>query len=51
MGFWSGFWTVNFIVAGAAFVGIAAVVAVRGVADLRSMLADLKAAQQKRQGK
>ena len=51
MGFWSGFWTVNFIVAGTAFAGIAAVVAVRGVADLRAMLADLRAAQQKRQGK
>jgi UPF0716 family protein affecting phage T7 exclusion len=51
MGFWSGFWTVNFIIAGTAFVGIAAVVAVRGVADLRNMLADLRAGQTKRRGK
>ena len=51
MGFWSSFWTLNFIIAGTAFVGIAAVVAVRGVADLRNMLADLRAEQQKRQGK
>jgi hypothetical protein len=42
MGFWADFWTVNFIVAGSAFVLIAAVVAVRGVADLRAMLAALR---------
>ncbi|MES1257190.1 MAG: hypothetical protein ABUS51_02125 [Acidobacteriota bacterium] len=51
MGFWSGFWTLNFIVAGSAFAGIALVVAVRGVADLRNMLADLRAAQDKRRGR
>lgn len=45
MGFWADFWTLNFIVAGSAFAGIAAVVAFRGVADLRNMLADLKHAQ------
>jgi hypothetical protein len=45
MVFWSWFWTVNFIVAGSAFAGIALVVAYKGVADLRTMLADLKAAQ------
>jgi len=49
MGFWSGFWTLNFIVAGSAFAGIAMVVAVRGVADLRNMLADLQSAQRERQ--
>jgi hypothetical protein len=45
MVFWSWFWTVNFIVAGSAFAAIALVVAFKGVADLRAMLADLKAAQ------
>jgi hypothetical protein len=45
MGFWAGFWTFNFVVAGGAFALIAAVVAVRGIADLRGMLAALKAEQ------
>ena len=45
MGFWADFWTLNFIIAGSAFAGIAAMVAFRGVADLRNMLADLKHAQ------
>jgi hypothetical protein len=39
---WYWFWTVNFVVAGAAFVLIALVVAVRGVGDLRSMFAALR---------
>jgi len=43
MVFWRWFWTINFIVAGSAFAGIALVVAVRGVADLRAMLAALRA--------
>jgi hypothetical protein len=43
MGPWGWFWTINFIVAGSAFAGIAVVVAVRGVGDLRAMLAALKA--------
>ncbi len=42
MSFWAGFWTINFIVAGSAFALIAAVVAIRGVADLRAMLAALR---------
>ena len=42
---WMVFWTLNFIVAGAAFALIALVVAVRGAADLRSMLKALKAEQ------
>jgi len=41
MDLWYLFWTVNFVVAGAAFVGIAAVVSVRGVADLRAMFTAL----------
>ncbi|MDQ1474728.1 MAG: hypothetical protein QOJ99_6208 [Bryobacterales bacterium] len=49
MAFWSWFWTVNFIIAGSAFAAIALVVAFKGVADLRTMLADLKAAQVLRQ--
>jgi hypothetical protein len=43
MAFWSWFWTINFIVAGSAFAGIALVVAFRGVADLRAMLTALRA--------
>ncbi len=42
MGFWYYFWTINFIVAGSAFVLIAVVVSVRGGQDLRSMFARLK---------
>ena len=42
MRFWYWFWTGNFIVAGSAFVLIALVVAVGGVADLRRMLEALK---------
>ena len=42
MSFWADFWTLNFIVAGGAFALIALVVAVRGVADLRAMLAALR---------
>jgi hypothetical protein len=45
MEFWATFWTFNFIVAGGAFAIIAAVTAVRGVADLRAMLAALKSEQ------
>jgi hypothetical protein len=42
MGFWYYFWTINFIVAGAAFVLITVIVLVRGSQDLRSMFARLK---------
>ncbi|HVW84728.1 MAG TPA: hypothetical protein VHB50_08600 [Bryobacteraceae bacterium] len=40
--FWAWFWTINFIVAGSAFAAIALVVAIRGVGDLRAMLAALR---------
>jgi hypothetical protein len=42
MGFWYYFWTINFIVAGLAFVFITVIVLVRGSQDLRSMFARLK---------
>jgi len=42
MGFWYYFWTINFIVAGSAFVFITVIVMVRGSQDLRSMFARLK---------
>jgi hypothetical protein len=42
MGFWAGFWTINFIIAGGAFALIALVVGIRGVADLRAMLKALR---------
>jgi len=48
MSFWMWFWTINFAVAGTAFAVIAAIVAIRGVADLRAMLAAL-AAERNRQ--
>ena len=41
MNWWYYFWVFDFCVAGGAFVLILAVVAVRGVADLREMLAAL----------
>ncbi|MGA2982998.1 MAG: hypothetical protein ABSG32_04255 [Terriglobia bacterium] len=43
MGFWYYFWTVNFIVAGSAFLVITLIVSVRGCKDLRDMFARLKA--------
>jgi hypothetical protein len=48
MAFWSWFWTINFIVAGSAFAGIASVVAFKGVADLRAMLTALRAEREQR---
>jgi hypothetical protein len=42
MGFWYYFWTINFIVAGGAFILITVIVFVRGSQDLRSMFARLK---------
>ena len=42
MSFWAWFWTANFILAGSAFAGIALVVAFRGAADIRAMLAALR---------
>ncbi len=38
---WWRFWTVSFIVAGLGFAAIAGVVAVRGLADLRSLIRTL----------
>ena len=40
---WYYFWVVSFVVAGSAFAFIAIVVTVRGIADLRQMLAGLRA--------
>lgn len=40
---WFYFWMACFVVAGSAFAFIAAVVTVRGVADLRQMFAGLRA--------
>jgi hypothetical protein len=42
MGFWSYFWTANFIVAGSSFVLITLIVMVRGSKDLCDMLRSLK---------
>jgi hypothetical protein len=36
--FWWDFWTVSFVAAGLGFAIIAVVVAVRGVADLKSLI-------------
>ncbi len=41
MGFWYYFWTLNFLVAGSAFLIITLVVLVRGSIDLRDMFARL----------
>jgi hypothetical protein len=43
MGFWYYFWTMNFIIAGSAFLVITLIVAVLGAKDLRDMFARLKA--------
>ena len=48
--FWMWFWTGNFIVAGGAFAGIALVVAIRGLGDLRAMLAALDQERAKKEG-
>jgi hypothetical protein len=40
---WYYFWIASFAVAGSAFAFIAAVVTVRGIADLRQMLKGLRA--------
>ncbi len=42
MGFWYYFWTLNFLVAGSAFLLITLIVLVRGSIDLRDMFARLK---------
>jgi hypothetical protein len=39
---WYDFWVANFIVAGSAFAVIAGIVLVRGIMDLRQMLAELR---------
>lgn len=39
---WYYFWIANFLVAGSAFVVISIIVLVRGVGELREMLADLR---------
>ena len=49
MGFWYYFWTINFIVAGLAFVLITLIVLVRGTQDLRSMFARLKESSAQRE--
>ena len=41
--FWWWFWVVSFLVAGVSFAGIAAVVMVKGVGDLRIMIEILEA--------
>ena len=48
MSFWIWFWTINFAVAGTAFAVIAVIVAIRGVGDLRAMLAALAAERDRR---
>ncbi len=40
---WYYFWMVSFLLAGSAFALIAAIVLVRGIADLRQMFAGLRA--------
>jgi hypothetical protein len=40
---WYYFWMACFVIAGSAFAVIAAIVTVRGIADLRQMLAGLRA--------
>jgi len=42
MGFWYYFWTINFLVAGSAFLIITLIVLVLGGRDLRDMFARLK---------
>ncbi len=41
---WFYFWTIAFVVSGASFAFIAAVVLVRGVADLRALIELLRSA-------
>jgi hypothetical protein len=43
MNAWYFFWMANFVIAGTAFAVIAAIVAVRGLKDLRDMFANLRA--------
>ena len=43
MKYWYYFWVVNFVVASSAFAVIAVIVTVRGIGDLRSMFARLRA--------
>lgn len=45
MRFWYLFWAVTFAISAVSFAAIAAVVAIRGVSDLRRMLAALKDGQ------
>jgi hypothetical protein len=46
--YWEWFWTANFVIAGTAFAAIALTVAIRGVADLRAMLAALRKDQDRK---
>ncbi len=48
MNAWYIFWMANFFIAGSAFAVIAIIVLVRGVKDLRDMLAGLRAEANKR---
>jgi hypothetical protein len=43
MNYWYYFWIANFILAGSAFAVITVIVLVRGLGDLRQMLANLRA--------
>ena len=42
MKYWYWFWMINFAVASTAFAGIAAIVTVRGIRDLREMFSRLR---------
>ncbi len=46
MNYWYWFWMVSFLVAGSAFAVIAAIVLVRGIADLRQMFSGLRAGRE-----
>jgi hypothetical protein len=47
MNAWYIFWMANFVIAGSAFAVIATIVFVRGLKDLREMLANLRAESNK----
>jgi len=48
MKFWEIFWTLNLVVAGAAFAFITAVVTVKGVTDLRQWFGSLRRQNQEK---
>ena len=47
MNYWYYFWIANFILAGSAFAVITVIVLLRGLGDLRHMLANLRAEVQR----